>query len=597
MDKLVQYFLQSARPDGGDRCSAGGAPLEPEATERGVAAVEAMLMSQDAAAMVGSPAATLVCLAMALEEKPNLQEASVRCYERALAHLPAGRGAGAGSGHRQQGSGWERCVVLQQLGAVCVRHGRLADAEPHLKACAEECAFAKGHPRDAVLFSGGFTTQQTRHDFAAMVAKLRAKLYLDMGDQDRSKECYQEVQRLAAAVSGDAVERSAGVAVGVGKASVVKAADAEATAAATLWAASVDEERRLVEYRYADEGPTVLLILELNEHLGLGEGASALVVSLRQFRVEPHNDALDVKLRLRCGGDRGLVWEFHLLLHPLAHEIVPEDTVPRLRGREDKRRLEVRLFKREKQQVWHGDLVRSGATVKMAAVPSTSSKASGAITATASAKGGREAPDMVPTGATKGTLLNPLSQEELAALPTPSGTAGLNRPSAWQQAMTTMATTAVALPRASPAAPVAPAVSLQTAEPVDGPVVVARGHTLGNDSLIDRQNAEQLPSWVENVNRRLVDGSVFELRICLGASAGEDVGMDNLDLGTGDPVGDGASLRLQLLTCNGNDATVATLPQHKPLKLQLPPGADATGLSARWRRKTRVLELRVPCCR
>ena len=44
-------------------------------------------------------------------------------------------------------------------------------------------------------------------------------------------------------------------------------------------------------------------------------------------------------------------------LDPLCHEIVPEDTVPRLRGKESRRRLEVRLFKRNKDQKWFGDLV------------------------------------------------------------------------------------------------------------------------------------------------------------------------------------------------------------------------------------------------
>lgn len=44
-------------------------------------------------------------------------------------------------------------------------------------------------------------------------------------------------------------------------------------------------------------------------------------------------------------------------MDPLCHEIVPEDTVPRLRGKESRRRLEVRLFKRNKDQKWFGDLV------------------------------------------------------------------------------------------------------------------------------------------------------------------------------------------------------------------------------------------------
>merc|ERR1712107_283562 len=75
----------------------------------------------------------------------------------------------------------------------------------------------------------------------------------------------------------------------------------------------------------------------------------------------------------------------------LVHEIVPEDTVPKLKGKEAKRRLEVKLFKRDKKTTWYGDIVKPGPISK----PKTTAPA------------------------VTNTLLNPLSEEEFAKLPTP----------------------------------------------------------------------------------------------------------------------------------------------------------------------------------
>lgn len=392
MDRLVELFLRSARPDG-DTGGQHGA-LDDDDIERGVAAVEKMVTSPDAASMAAAPAATFVCLAMALEEKPKLGLGSIRCYERALGFM-GNRGAGEGS--------WERLVVLQQLGAVCLRSRRLEDAERWLAECAGGCSKATGHPRDERLFGGNFSTQQTRLEFTSQVEKLRAATYHHLGDTARSQEHLRESERLETCGAGDAVGRS--VPRGAGPAPAAGGADEAARSLAELWAVPAPEERRITEYSFADEGSTVLLMVELNEHLGIGEAASALISSLRQFRVHCTKDSVDASLRLRLGDK---VWQFQLLLQPLAREIVPEDTVPRLKGRESKRRLEIKLFKRDKQQRWSGDLVADGGRGK-------------AI----------ETKAQEPEQPQKGSLLNPLTAEELARLPRPGGDSGSNRPSGW----------------------------------------------------------------------------------------------------------------------------------------------------------------------
>merc|ERR1711957_134649 len=124
------------------------------------------------------------------------------------------------------------------------------------------------------------------------------------------------------------------------------------------------------------------------------------------------------------GRDGGPIREFRLFLEPLAHEIVPEDTVPKLKGREGKRRLEVKLFKRDKTKSWFGDLVRSEVTKAIKKGGEAASRiVNGGANKPAAAKS-------VPAPR-KGTALNPLTPEEMAKLPSPSGSAGDNRPSAF----------------------------------------------------------------------------------------------------------------------------------------------------------------------
>jgi hypothetical protein len=394
-DRLVGLFLQHALPEG---TSPGdiSEQLTSEAMERGVEATMKMLGTEDAIRMGCAPASTFVCLAMALEEKPQMQWGAQRCYQQALELL---------------GStiNWDRAVVLQQMGAVCLRGGSYDDAAKYFAQCVESCCNAPGHPRDAEIFGGNFSTQQTRLEFMATVEKQRAQTYHKLGDMTRAHSHLAEAQRMdAAAKGGDAVERAVR-AVPATDGTVPPAASSPGDAIKQLWAADVGQEPRLKRYRYQDEGSTVLLTLDLNDHVDLPD-VSSMVDSLKQFRVHCDIDSVDVRLRLKdC---RSRVREFQLWLQPLAHEIIPEDTVPRLKGREGKRRLEIKLFKRDKDRKWVGDLVTG--------TPKELAKDAEAGTTT----GAKVTP--------KGTALNPLTPEELAQLPRPAGAGCDNKPSAWR---------------------------------------------------------------------------------------------------------------------------------------------------------------------
>jgi len=389
MDKLVGLFLAGALEDDTPQKLQNG--LTPEAVERGIAATVKMLSSDEAIqmGMAAAPSPTFVCLAMAMEEKPNLGLAAVRCYETALKYLRVNRGS------------WERIVVQQQLGAVCLREGNLTEACRYLAECSEECHIAVGHPRDAVLFGGAFNTTQTRVEFTMMVEKFRAQVYYKMGDMQRAQEHVNETKRLEGLMKGDAVERAATS----GGAVSSTATGGVAGDIKALWAANVGDSKRLKSYRFSDEGATVLLILDLNDHLGIGDEASELIDSLKQFKVGCDEQALDIKVRLRRAGQ---AIEFQLLLSPLSYEVVPEDTVPKLKGREGKRRLEVKLFKRDKTKKWYNDIVKDQRAER---------KAENGKNGAAKAKGG--------------TQLNPLTPEELAKLPKPSEIGSDNRPSSY----------------------------------------------------------------------------------------------------------------------------------------------------------------------
>eukprot|EP00929_Paragymnodinium_shiwhaense_P009712 TRINITY_DN11398_c0_g1_i1.p1 TRINITY_DN11398_c0_g1~~TRINITY_DN11398_c0_g1_i1.p1 ORF type:complete len:508 (+),score=122.49 TRINITY_DN11398_c0_g1_i1:91-1524(+) len=439
MEQLVQLFLQAALAENADKGGDGKA-LTPEAIEKGIEATEKMLCSEDAIRMGGSPAPTFTCLAMAMEDKAHMTWAAARCYEQALKHLGGRRKDG---GRRLPAAGtWERAVVLQQVGAVCLRNGAAKEAAEWLADCAEECQMATGHPRDVSLFQGAFSTQQTRSELKAGVEKMRAQAYHKLGDMPKAHSHLAEAQKLMSLASGDAVERVEAAAASAtekpdaskggyaadGGATMTPAVGSKAPAPVAsnlgaagdikeLWGADIGEETALHKYRYTDEGSTVVLTIDLNDHLGLGDEASAMVDSLRQFKVTCEAEALTIRLRIRCPPTKKghTVREFRMHLEPLTQEIVPEDTVPRLKGREGKRRLEVKLFKRDASRAWLGEFVKAGVKTLKAED-------------TASSKVGKSAVSSAP----KGSQLNPLTPEELARLPRPSAGNCDNRPSAWR---------------------------------------------------------------------------------------------------------------------------------------------------------------------
>lgn len=277
-------------------------------------------------------------------------------------------------------------------------------------------------------------------------------------------------------------------------------------------------------------------MLDLNQHLGIGEEASAVVESLRQFSVKCQDTSVDIQLRLRRRS--GAICHFRLLLDPLQKAIVPEDTVPKLRGKDTKRRLEVKLFKHDKQQKWYGDLV-------------TDKKAKPAE--------GKEK----TAAAAKGSILNPLTPEELAALPRPSDTQGDNRPSTFsQQAQNTDSSSNGTTSGAG------------------------RGKSGGGGAAAAASNGyasspshDVIPAWVSKVDRRQDDLEKLLLEIHISDSANE-VSMKDMELNA-----DAASHSLSLKLLR-DDSGILTL--------AVPSGADVTNLEARWRRKTRVLEIRLP---
>lgn len=518
MDRLVQLFLQNVDPEG---VTQGKGPPSAKGIENAIAVTEEMLCSDYAVASGAQPSATFCLLALALEEKPGLTEASKRCYEKTLEKLGA-----------EKGGIWERCVVLQQLGKICVKSQHYAEAERWLMDCVAESEKAKGHPRDASLFAGGFTTQQSKREFLSSVHKLLAKLYLDTKRMEDVQKHYALAQQYAVEMKGDLVEQQ------LGKAE--SSAPSAASEITRLWAAQPDEERRLKVYNFSDEGPTVSLILDLNEHLGIGSVASEAISSLRQFKVVCEKEKCDVRLRLT---HEGRVLEFRLLLYPLFEEIVPEDTVPKLRGKESKRRLEVKLFKKEKKYSWR-DLTND-------------------------TEDGRRklalelAKDAKQKGPVKGTHLNPLSEEELASLPKPGTERDCNRPSGWAEPQPQ--------PTSKPLQPTGSGyAAAQTA---------AQPQKLEQPPAAISVPATQRPPWVAGVEERTsADGDAVEILVSVSEDCGS-VGLQDLELDI--DAAAGVQLRLR-----GSPEDV--------LRLPVPAKTDATAAGARWRKKIRTLELKFP---
>jgi hypothetical protein len=560
-DRLVELFVQSARASGttGEPSALSALPqdgghLDDEALERGCDALEKMLTSEDGLRMGLPPESTFVCVAMALEEKPLLQNGAVRCYEKALEWLDRRLALRSKRGEKTTGS-WERAVVLQQVGMVCIRQKRVQEAARHLEECSQEAEKTEGHPREATLFEGAFNTQQSRMEFLGMVAKLCANVYKLLGDEMRCQRYMKEVERLSRLQSVDAVERA--VARDEAEKPSAESGTTKGMDAKALWAATPAEERRLKEYGFTDEGSTVSLLLDLNDHLGIGTEASDAVSSLKQFKVNCEKDSVDVRVRIQRKDGR--VCEFQLLLEPLAHEIIPEDTVPKLKGREGKRRLEVKLFKDDKKQPWYNKIVKS--------VDKAKTKTDGSKTKT-----DKETKSL-------GTQLNPLTVEELARLPRPSGSGSDNRPSTWQSGPVLLHKEEEKEPvkkrkDSEPVKPASPQQEFNLDEPASPPHAKTETSAMSNGLT----PPAPLPPWVAMLDERQPPGGMVEIDVHLSEDAGDAISMEDLEL-DGDAT---AGLRLSLKSHNS------------PLVIATPRGVDFASMRARWRRKTRTLELRLP---
>lgn len=284
---------------------------------------------------------------------------------------------------------------------------------------------------------------------------------------------------------------------------------------------------------------------------------------------------MDVRLRLRLGQK---VVQLRLFLQPLAREIIPEDTVPRLRGRESRRRLEVRLFKRDKQHRWL-DLVPGGVAARRPPATSGAVAASGSAAPPRTAAAQAEAP--------KGTLLNPLSPEELARLPQPSGGTGDNRPSTWRGPSngTDAEQQAPASAVVRPACPAAAEAAASGATEVTAAANAGTAGCAANTAAANGAGAglatDGQPAWVVQVEERATT-NLLEWHVHIGAAAAEGLGMEDLALEVDPTTG---ALRLQLLRNHHGS---------KALELQVPAGANTTALEAKWRRRLKVLELRLP---
>jgi len=201
MDRLVELFIQSARyGESGDPTQMlekpqDGGQLDAEGIENGIAAIEKMLKSEDGMRLGLAADATFVCLAMALEEKPLLQAGAARCYEKSLELTDHRRKL-----LREKGGSWERAVVLQQLGTVCMRQGRAKDGARWLEDSLVESDKCEGHPREASLYGGCFNTKQTRLEFIATTHKFAAKACHDI-DQDTSRFWTAAMGQIAAGMA------------------------------------------------------------------------------------------------------------------------------------------------------------------------------------------------------------------------------------------------------------------------------------------------------------------------------------------------------------------------------------------------------------
>lgn len=350
MDRALRIFVNCMKEHKLNQSPTGeivdedlddGLPPASEMVDKAVRNLQEVL--EQAATQPRDFPCTWVAIARELEQKPHLEEAAIRVYEEAVDALDALQGA----------RGWEPAVVRQMLGALCLRRGRLQDAESWLAESAELASKAPGHPREQKLFAS-ISSRHSRGEFAAMVARLRAKASYESGDAERARALLQESEQLLASPPLPFVPAARAAAASAPGGVAPVAGGAAAWDGQQLWAAEPQERRTVARYRFEGSSSSATVTLDLNEHLGLGEAASATVHSSDQIRVDCTADSVKLRLRLH---HEGRVWEFRLLLHPLALEIIPEDTTLRLRGAAGRRRLELLLVFRDKDRLWYGELL------------------------------------------------------------------------------------------------------------------------------------------------------------------------------------------------------------------------------------------------
>jgi tetratricopeptide (TPR) repeat protein len=293
MQRLAELFLQDV----------GANPKDEEACEKAVAKVDAMCSQPELTDGV-SPGGMFCLLGLSLEDKSHFVGAAA-CFRRALNHVLTPE--------------WERAVLLQQLGKVLLRATKPAEAKPHLKEAIEIAEELPDVPSTS-LFGGAFSCSMDKSSYTETSLNLLAKACYDTGSMEDAKK----LREIALNVKARHEEEKA-------KAEEAKRLAAiEAAKPSALWAKDM-REAPLGGYTFADGEGTFFLYVSI-EHL---QGA--------EVRVEPGDEGKSILIRARAA-DWGV--EKVLWLAPLANEIVPEDTVHKMR----KSGLKVTLFKREKKR-------------------------------------------------------------------------------------------------------------------------------------------------------------------------------------------------------------------------------------------------------
>lgn len=323
-----------------------------------------------------------------------------------------------------------------------------------------------------------------------------------------------------------------------------------------------------------DKG-TVTLIVNLQKHVG--PEVAERVRSMRQCRVSCTKESCTLRIRWWLQeGEEGTyavarVAERLLVLDPLSREIIPEDTVTKLKGAESKRRLEVLLFKRDKKAKWWGSIVDEAKKKTLPTAPGAEVEAS------------KKKESMA-------TLEDPLTEEELARLPKPGGTVGLdNRPAmaTQQQPAKPSEPPKQTAAQATPPAPkTAPAASHT---PERTPEAVAKSGSAHAPPPAGPPAAEAtMPLWVEEVSVR-DEGTQATLVEVVVSKEGPVANFGDLELSISP-----YAVRLELAPQLRGTLSGVTPEQEETFVVPLKSRVDHDRAEAKWKKKLRRLELRLP---